>query len=67
MTTHTPSLHTLDESITCVGIREQMCRYEVKSSSVTVLHLSNNNFSGEGIHLLAGFMYLCPQLSSLEL
>ena len=56
----------LDESITCVGIREQIRRYEVKTSSVTVLHLSNNNFSGEGIHLLAGFMYLCPQLRTLN-
>ena len=55
----------LDESITCVGIREQICRYEVKTSSITVLHLINNNFSGEGIHLLAGFMYLCPQLGNL--
>ena len=56
----------LDESITCVGIREQICRYEIKFSSVTVLHLCGNNFSGESIHLLAGFMYLCPQLVDLN-
>ena len=56
----------LDESITCAGIREQICRYEVKTSSVTNLHLVENNFSGEGIHLLAGFMYLCPQLRTLN-
>ena len=62
--THSISPH-LDESITCVGIREQICRYEIKTSSVTNLHLVSNNFSGEGIHLLAGFMYLCPQLVSL--
>ena len=62
--THSISPH-LDESITCVGIREQICRYEIIFSSVTVLHLSGSNFSGEGIHLLAGFMYLCPQLRNL--
>ena len=56
----------LDESITCVGIREQICRYEIKFNSVTVLHLGGSNFSGEGIHLLAGFMYLCPQLVDLN-
>ena len=56
----------LDESITCVGIREQICRYEIKFSSVTVLDLCGSNFSGEGIHLLAGFMYLCPQLVVLN-
>ena len=62
---HSISPH-FDESITCVGIREWVCRHKIKADSVKHLHLFNNNFSGEGIHVLAGFMYLCPQLKSLD-
>ena len=61
---HSISPH-FDESITCVGIREWVCGHKIKADSVKYLHLVNNNFSGEGIHVLAGFVYLCPQLRCL--
>jgi Ran GTPase-activating protein (RanGAP) involved in mRNA processing and transport len=54
------------EFITCVGFREWVCGHEIKADSVKYLYLAENNFSGEGIHVLAGFMHLCPQLRSLE-
>ena len=37
-----------------------------QNSAVTWLDLDDNNFSGEGIHILAGFMYLCPNLQYLS-
>jgi Ran GTPase-activating protein (RanGAP) involved in mRNA processing and transport len=61
---HSISPHS-GESISCVGIREWACRHKIKADSVKSLCLLRNNFFGEGIHVLAGFMYLCPQLRSL--
>jgi hypothetical protein len=58
---HSISPHS-GESITCVGIREWVCRHEIKADGIKFLDLVDNNFSGEGIHILAGFMHLCPQL-----
>ena len=55
-----------DKSITCVGIREWICSQEIKSNSIEVLSLGSISFTGEGIHLLAGFMHLCPHLRSLD-
>ena len=34
--------------------------------SLSALYLDKNNFSGNRIHVLAGFMYLCPTLSKLS-
>jgi Ran GTPase-activating protein (RanGAP) involved in mRNA processing and transport len=62
---HSISPHS-SESVTCVGFREWVCGYEIKADGVKVLHLFGNNFSGEGIHVLAGFMQLCLQLRSLN-
>ena len=62
--THTVSPN-FDKSITCVGIREWICSQEIKSNSIEVLSLGSISFTGVGIHLLAGFMYLCPYLRSL--
>ena len=33
-----------------------------QSSTITWLFLNGNGFTGEGIHILAGFMHLCPCL-----
>ena len=64
--THTFSRSpNFDKSITCVGIREWICSDGIKANSIERLRLSDNSFTGEGIHLLAGFMYLCPQLRVL--
>ena len=54
-----------DKSITCVGIREWIYNQGIKSNSIEILSLGSISFTGEGIHLLAGFMYLCPHLRSL--
>jgi Ran GTPase-activating protein (RanGAP) involved in mRNA processing and transport len=62
---HSISPHS-GESITCVGFREWVCRHEIKADGVEYLYLAKNNFSGEGIHVLAGFMHLCPQLMILN-
>ena len=52
-------------SITCVGIREWICSQGIKANSVKELFLHSERFTGEGIHLLAGFMCLCPELGTL--
>ena len=54
-----------DEPITCAGITESICSHGIKANSIERLRLSDNGFTGEAIHLLAGFMYLCPQLRVL--
>ena len=36
------------------------------SSTITNLSLSGNSFTGKGIHILAGFMYLCPNVEELS-
>jgi hypothetical protein len=42
----------------------ELCQ-KPQSSIITMLILDCNSFSGESIHILAGFMYLCPCLTSL--
>lgn len=37
-----------------------------QNNCVTDLCLDGNNFSGEEIHILAGFLHLCPQLTTLS-
>ena len=37
-----------------------------QNSCITYLSLDGNNFSGEGIHILAGFLHLCPFLKTLS-
>ena len=60
---HSISPHS-GESMTCAGFREWVCGHEIKADGVKLFNLVNN-FSGEGIHVLAGFMHLCPQLRYL--
>ena len=50
------------EAIRDVG--QQLCQMP-QSSSITWLELDGNSFTGEGIHILAGFMHSCPCLVSL--
>ena len=52
----------ISEPITCVGIREWICSNGIKANNIKELDLGENSFTGDGIHLLAGFIYLCPQL-----
>ena len=43
---------------------KQLCGMP-QSCTITQLNLDGNSFTKEGIHILAGFMYLCPQLERL--
>ena len=63
---HSISPHSGESSMTCAGFREWVCRNKLKADGIKALILRCNDFSGEGIHVLAGFMLLCPQLKSLD-
>ena len=63
---HSISPHSGESSITCAGFREWICKHEIKADGVEILGLRHSKFSGEGIHVLAGFMHLCPHLRSLD-
>ena len=46
-------------------IGQQLCRMH-QNNSLMWLHLDGNKFTGDGIHILAGFMHLCPCLFQLN-
>ena len=50
------------ETVKDVG--QQLCQMP-QNSAITSLDLDGNSFTGEGIHILAGFMHLCPCLEVL--
>ena len=41
------------------SIGQQLCQMP-QSNTICWLELNGNNFTGEGIHILAGFIHLCP-------
>ena len=47
------------EALRDVG--QQLCQMPQKYT-ITILVLDGNSFTGEGIHVLAGFLHLCPCL-----
>ena len=51
-------------SMTVDDIGQQLCQLS-QNRTITRLALSGNNFNGEKIHILSGFIYLCPQLKYL--
>ena len=54
------------KSMTCEDFRKQICSPQNQSNTVQSLNLDNNYFNGLGIHILAGFIYICPLLKSLD-
>ena len=50
------------ETVRDVG--QQLCQMP-QNNTITSLYLDGNSFTGEGIHILAGFMHLCPCLENL--
>ena len=46
-------------------VGQQMCQMP-QNNKLTHLYLDGNNFTGDGIHILAGFMHLCPSLETLS-
>ena len=56
---------SLSNSVSCESIGQQLCQMPQKHS-VRCLCLDGNNFSGDGIHILIGIMYLCVNLIELN-
>ena len=62
------SLYLSDGTSRTVAVRDvgqQLCQMP-QSSIITWLHLDGNSFTGTGIHILAGFIHLCPYLEYLH-
>ena len=54
----------LGDSISGEAVRDvgqQLCQMP-QNNNITFLNLNGNSFTGEGIYILAGFLYLCPCL-----
>ena len=54
----------LDSNISSETVRQQLCQMP-QNSTITFLILDYNTFTGNGIHILAGFMCLCSSLNVL--
>jgi Ran GTPase-activating protein (RanGAP) involved in mRNA processing and transport len=52
-------------SISCEAVGRQLCVMP-QTSTIVELFLDHNSFTGDGIHILAGFMHLCPGLQELN-
>ena len=53
------------DSISCEAVGRQLCQMP-QTSTIRCLYLNHNSFTGDGIHILAGFMHLCPGLEYLH-
>ena len=51
------------EAVRDVG--QQLCQM-LQNNAITEFLLDGNSFTGEGIHILAGFLHLCPCLTKLD-
>ena len=63
---NTDSLN-LGDNISGKAVRDvgqQLCQMP-QNNTITMLILNGNSFTGEGIHILAGFLYICPCLKHL--
>ena len=64
---NTDSLN-LGDNISSEGVRDvgkQLCKMP-QNNNITSLDLNGNSFTGEGIHILVGFMHICPCLQYLH-
>ena len=52
------------DSISCEAVGRQLCQMP-QTSTIFCLYLDYNSFTGNGIHVLAGFMHLCQGLKYL--
>ena len=55
----------LDSNISSETVRQQLCQMP-QNNTITFLTLDDNTFTGNGIHILAGFMCLCSDLELLS-
>ena len=53
------------DSISCGAMGQQLCQMP-RTSTIKTLDLDHNSFTGDGIHILAGLMHLCPGLKTLN-
>ena len=53
------------DSISCEAVGRQLWQMP-QTSTIVWLYLDHNSFTGDGIHILAGFMHLCPCLHILS-
>ena len=62
---NTDSLN-LDKNVSMeANVGQQLCHMPTKKT-VECLNLDGNSFTGEAIHVLSGFMHLCPNLHRLS-
>ena len=57
---------TCSQPLTCTNVGQFIRSQLLRADLVQSLYLSNNSFSGDKIHILVGFLYLCPQLGVLR-
>ena len=66
LTTAVGGLQNID-SICCENVGKQLYQMARNTrSTIRELFLDKNSFTREGIHILAGFMYLCPNVEELS-
>ena len=57
---------TNPDFLNAVDVQRFICSQQLQTThSLTEFIVDNNNFSGEGIHILAAFMYACPCMKYL--
>jgi hypothetical protein len=52
------------DSMSCEAVGQQLCQMP-QTSTISQLNLDHNSLTGDGIHILASFMHLCPGLKYL--
>ena len=48
------------------NVQQLVCNLQLQADAVHLLEVSENNFTGEGIYVLAAFMYICPSLEVMH-
>ena len=49
-----------NHDLSAVGVQQLICSQQLQATHSSLM-IDNNNFSGEGIHILATFMYACQE------
>ena len=57
---------TCNQPLTCTNVGQFIRSHLFRANLVNSLYLNNNSFSGDGIHVLVGFLYLCSCLEVLH-
>ena len=57
---------TNSDLVNAMDIQQSICSQQLQTNTAKLLLIDTNNFTGEGIHILAAFMYMCPSLNGLS-